>query len=87
MTSHPRRAAASDGVAVAGGDVEHRLPGRDVDGLAETLADDLERRADDGVVAGGPGGLLLLLDRREGVKGEGGGHGSSLLVRPGGRGR
>ena len=67
-------------VAVAGGDVEHGLPGRHVDGLAEPLADDLQRRADDGVVARGPGGLLLLLDRREGVEGQGGGHCSLLLA-------
>ena len=52
-------------VAVAGGDVEHALAGADVGGLGERLADDLQRRADDGEVAAGPGGLLALLDRRE----------------------
>ena len=39
-----------------------RAPGDDVDGLAQRLADDLQRGADDGVVAGRPVGLLLLLD-------------------------
>ena len=36
--------------------------GGDVDGLAERLADDLQRGADHGVVAGGPRRLLLRLD-------------------------
>ena len=50
------------GVAVAGGDVEHALAGGDVDGLAERLAGELQRGADDGVVARGPGALLARLD-------------------------
>ena len=36
--------------------------GHDVRGLAQVLSDDLKRGADDGVIARGPGGLLLLLD-------------------------
>ena len=49
-------------VAVAGGDIEHRLPRPQVEGLAQRLADDLQRGADDRVVAGRPGGLLTQLD-------------------------
>ena len=52
-------------VAVAGGDVEHARARAQVERLAQALADDLQRRADDGVVAGGPGGLLARLDRGE----------------------
>ena len=52
------------GVAVAGGHVEHTLSGAEVNRFADAFADDLQRRADDGVVAGGPGGLLTSLDRR-----------------------
>ena len=52
-------------VAVAGGHVEHLLPGADVEGLAQLLADDLQGGADDGIVAGGPGALLARLERRE----------------------
>ena len=59
----PRR--GERGIAVAGGDVEHALAGAQVDRLAQALADDLQRRADDGVVAGGPGGLLARLERCE----------------------
>ena len=49
-------------VAVAGGDVEHALARAQVDRLAQAFADDLQRGADDGVVAGGPHRLLALLD-------------------------
>ena len=45
-------------VAVAGGDVEHLAAGAQIERLAELLADDLQGRADDGVVAGRPGALL-----------------------------
>ena len=48
--------------AVAGGDIEHLRAGRDVHRLAQFLADDLQRGADDGVIAGRPRGLLLGLD-------------------------
>jgi hypothetical protein len=53
------------GVAVAGSDVEHAAARAQVERFAQVLADDLQRGADDGVVAGGPGGLLARLDRRE----------------------
>ena len=53
------------GVAVAGRDVQHPLARPEVEGLAEALADDLQGRADDGVVAGRPGRLLLGLDGLE----------------------
>ena len=52
-------------IAVAGGDVEDALVAAEIDGLAERLADDLQRGADDGVVAGAPGDLLAALDRGE----------------------
>ncbi|MGX1105639.1 hypothetical protein AB7M47_004022 [Bradyrhizobium elkanii] len=52
-------------IAVAGGDVEHHLIAAQVDRLAEHLADDLERGADDRVVARTPGGLLARLDGGE----------------------
>ncbi len=45
-------------IAVAGGDVEDALVAAEIDGLAEHFADDLQRGADDGVVAGAPGDLL-----------------------------
>src|SRR5262249_45184623 len=66
------------GVAVAGGDVEHALASTQVDGLADTLSDDLERGADHGVVTGGPCRLLALLDGRVvGHGGDGSGEGGS----------
>ena len=49
------------GVAVACGDVEHALVGLQVAGLGELLADELQRGADHGVVAGAPGSLLAGL--------------------------
>ncbi len=52
-------------VAVAGGDVEHLLARTQVECLAQLFADDLQGGADDGVVAGRPGGLLAGLDRSE----------------------
>ena len=50
------------GVAVAGSDVQHRLPGADVEGLAQVFADDLQGGADDGIVAGRPRPLLADFD-------------------------
>src|SRR5690606_15646197 len=52
-------------IAIAGGDVEDGLAGAHIGGLGECLADDLQGRADGGVVAAGPGGLLALLDGGE----------------------
>ena len=52
-------------VAVAGSDVEHLLARAQVEGFAQLLADDLQGRADDGIVAGRPCSLLARLDRRE----------------------
>ena len=52
-------------VAVAGGDVEHALVAAQVAGFGERLADDLQRGADDGVVAAGPGQLLAGLEGGE----------------------
>lgn len=62
------------GVAIAGRDVQHPLIPADVAGLGELLANQLERGADHGVVAAGPGNLLAGL---EGGKVDGGGHGVS----------
>ena len=59
-------------IAVAGGDIEDALVAAQIDGLAEHFADDLQRGADDGVVAGAPGDLLASLDRGE-IDGDGGG--------------
>ena len=56
-------------VAVAGGDVEHLLPGAQVERLAQLFADDLQGGADDGIVAGRPGALLAGLERRRGRSG------------------
>ena len=61
----PAARGGERGVAVAGGDVEHGLAGTQVERLAKRLADDLQRGADDGVVAGRPGGLLAGLQRGE----------------------
>ena len=52
-------------VAVSGGDVENLLTGAKVEGFAQLFADDLKRRADDGVVAGRPRGMLAKLQRSE----------------------
>jgi hypothetical protein len=52
-------------VAVAGSDVEDALVAAQVDRLAEGFTDDLQRRADNGVVARAPGKLLTALDRRQ----------------------
>ena len=52
-------------VAVAGRDVEHLAAGAQIERLAQLLADDLQRGADDGVVAGRPGALLARLDGGE----------------------
>src|SRR5204862_2682605 len=52
-------------VAVGGGDVENALVGAQVAGFAERLADDLQGRADDGVVAARPGGALARLEGSE----------------------
>src|SRR5690349_8812070 len=49
-------------VTVAGGDVEHVLVVFQVAGLGEHFADDLQRGADDGVIAAAPGGLLTQLE-------------------------
>jgi hypothetical protein len=73
-------------VAVSSGDVEDALVAADVDGLAQHLADDLQGGADDGVVAGGPGGLLASLDRGEIDGGGGDGlnvHGGMFFCSPG----
>ena len=47
-------------VAVAGRDIEHLAAGAQVERFAQLLADDLQRGADDGIVARGPGALLAL---------------------------
>nr|GEU28537.1 conserved hypothetical protein [Tanacetum cinerariifolium] len=60
-------------VAVAGSDVDHAFAGADVGGLGQRLADDLQRDADHGKIAAGPGGLLPLLDGAEIRGGCGGG--------------
>ena len=67
-------------VAVAGGDVERGRAGRKVERLGEGLADDLQRDADPGIVARGPGGLLALLDGGVVGGGERVGHGSCLRL-------
>ena len=59
--AQPRRAAASEALPLPAATSSTCRAGRHVDGLAERLADDLERGADHGVVAAGPGGLLLAL--------------------------
>jgi hypothetical protein len=71
---HCRAAAGRGerGVAVAGGDVEHALVGAQVGGFGERFADDLQRGADDGVVAAGPGRSLAVF---QGDEVGGGGHG------------
>ena len=65
MTSAKRRAAASEALPLPAATSRTRSPARDVGRLGQRLADDLQRRADDGVVAAGPGGLLPLLDGGE----------------------
>jgi len=47
----PATGGGEGNVAVAGSDVEHLLSGADVEGLTQLLADDLQGRADDGVIA------------------------------------
>ena len=60
VAEHARR--GQRGVAAASGDVEHARSGAQVGGVAEVLGDDRDERADGGVVAAGPGRLLLALD-------------------------
>ncbi len=76
---HPAAAAGSGqrGVAVAGGHVEHLLVAAQVAGLGEQFAHQLQRRADDGVVAARPGCLLTGL---EGGEVDGCIHGAGLLA-------
>jgi hypothetical protein len=50
------------GVAVASGDIKDALVTAQIDSLAKSLADDLQRRADNGIVARGPRRLLASLD-------------------------
>src|SRR3569623_39624 len=73
----PAARGGERGIAIAGGDVEHLLPGPEVERLAQLLADDLQRGADNGVVAGRPGAMLLCLQRGKidlaGLLGFGGG--------------
>jgi len=59
-----REAASSGerGVAVSSGDIKDALVAAQIDSLAESLADDLQRRADNGIVARGPRRLLTGLD-------------------------
>ena len=45
-------------IAVAAGNIKHTFIGAKIDGLAQGLADDLQRDAHHGIVAGGPGGVL-----------------------------
>jgi hypothetical protein len=52
-------------IAVAGGDVENLLPGAKIECLAELFADDLQGRADDGIISRRPSGLLPGFDRGE----------------------
>src|SRR5215207_2812771 len=60
----PAPRGGEGGVAVAGCDIEHALAGTKVERFAKLLADDLQRGADDGVVARRPCGLLPGLERR-----------------------
>ncbi len=71
------------GVPVAGGDVEDALPGPEIDGLAQRLADDLQAHPDVAEVAGGPHGLLAGLEARGVVErqGRGLGHGRAPVRR------
>src|SRR6202023_221185 len=64
---HLGKAAGSGqrGVAVAGGNIEDALVAAQIDGLTKRFANDLQRGADHGIVAGTPGGLLAALDRGE----------------------
>ena len=65
VTSHQRRAAASATLPLPAATSSTFSPGAQVEGLAQLLADDLQRGADDGVVARRPRGLLAGLDGRE----------------------
>jgi hypothetical protein len=59
-------------IAVTGGDVEDALAAAEIDGLAERFADDLQHRADNGIVAGPPGVTLTTLYRGK-IDSDGGG--------------
>ena len=72
-------------VAVAGRNVKHALAGTKIKRFAEILADNLQRGADDGVIAGRPGALLFRLHGNEiGCRSSGGRNGSQCR---GGHGR
>ena len=51
------------GIAIAGRHVQHALPSAEVYGLTKVFADNLQRPANNGVIAGRPGCLLLGFDR------------------------
>ena len=70
------------GVAVTGGDIEDLPAGTHVDRLAQLLSHQLQRGADHCVVARGPGGVLLLLDCRQGLEGQGLAHVILLFAAP-----
>ncbi|MNU84235.1 hypothetical protein D3C71_739480 [compost metagenome] len=65
------------GIAVAGGDVEHLLIAQQVAGFGQLLADNLQGRADHGIVATGPSGHLTVF---QGSKINGCTHGDDLWV-------
>ena len=52
-------------IAVARGDVEYAFARPDVDRFGQGFADNLQRDADHGKVAAGPGGLLPAFDVSE----------------------
>ena len=52
-------------IAIAGSNIEDALVAAKIDGLAERFADNLQRDANDGIVAGTPRSLLAALDRGE----------------------
>ena len=62
ITSHQRRAAASETLPLPAATSSTFWPGAQVEGFAQLLADDLQGGADDGIVAGRPGALLAGLD-------------------------
>src|SRR5690606_20249932 len=52
-------------ITVAGGDIENLLSRADIERFAKLLSNNLQRRADNGVVAGGPDALLTGLQGGE----------------------
>jgi hypothetical protein len=61
----PTAGCGKRNIAVAGGDIQHLLARANVERFAQLLSDNLQCRADDGIISGGPGAMLAGLQCTE----------------------